>query len=158
MTGRFTASKQVAIVGYAQSAIERHATSPLGVLAVETARAAIADAGLAVDQIDGFVTASLFPSAGAHLPEDGVSLVSANWLAEHLGLSPRYAAGFQGFGQIPGSVSIAVNAVASGAADYVLVHRAARTIPEGCITRTRYRRCEGIASGPSPRGTSAPWP
>ena len=75
-------------------------------------------------QVDGFVTGSLFPTAGAHAAEDGVSLVSANWLAEHLGINPSYAAGFQGFGQIPGAVSLAVNAVASGAADYVLVHRA----------------------------------
>ena len=91
---------------------------------LETARQAIGDAGLAVEQVDGFVASSLFPSAGAHVAEDGVSLVSPNWLAEHLGLNPRYAAGFQGMGQLPGSVSMAVNAVASGAADYVLVHRA----------------------------------
>jgi len=155
VTGRFTAGKQVAIVGYAQSAIERHSASPLGVLAVETARAAIADAGLAVDQVDGFVTASLFPSAGAHLPEDGVSLVSANWLAEHLGLSPRYAAGFQGFGQIPGSVSIAVNAVASGAADYVLVHRALHN-PRGVYHENPMQEVRGDRQWTAPQGYFGP--
>jgi acetyl-CoA acetyltransferase len=126
---RFSASNRVAIVGYAQSPLVRHAEQSLGALTVETARAAIADAGLSVDQVDGFVTASLFPTAGAHAAEDGVSLVTANWLAEHLGVNPRYAAGFQGFGQLPGSVSMAVNAVASGAADYVLVHRALHNPP-----------------------------
>jgi acetyl-CoA acetyltransferase len=123
LTGRFAARNQVAIVGYAQSRIERHSSSSLGVLTVETAKTAVADAGLTTDQIDGFVTASLFPSAGAHVSEDGISLVSANWLAEHLGISPKFAAGFQGFGQIPGAVSLSVNAVASGAADYLILHR-----------------------------------
>ena len=51
-------------------------------------------------------------SAGAHAIEDGVSIVTSNWLAEHLGINPRYVAGFQGYGQIPGAVAIAVNAVA----------------------------------------------
>ena len=124
MSGRMASSNQVAVVGYAQSQVERHADSSLGALTVDTARRAIADAGLAVGQLDGFVTASLFPSAGAHAVVDGVSLVSANWLAEHLGANPRYAAGFQGFGQLPGAVALAVNALASGAADYVLMHRA----------------------------------
>ena len=129
-------SNQVAVVGYAQSQVQRHADSSLGALTVETARAAIADAGLTVADVDGFVTASLFPSAGAHAAVDGVSLVSANWLAEHLGVNPSYAAGFQGFGQLPGAVAMAVNAVVSGAADYVLVHRALHN-PRGVTTRTR---------------------
>jgi len=126
---RLAASNRTAIVGYAQSPVVRHADQTLGALAVETARAALADAGLAVAQIDGFVTASLFPTAGAHAAEDGVSLVTSNWLAEHLGVNPRYAAGFQGFGQLPGSVAMAVNTLVSGAADYVLVHRALHNPP-----------------------------
>ena len=104
LSGRMAASNRVAIVGYAQSAVERHAPTSLGALAVETARAAMADAGLGVGQVDGFVTGSLFPTSGSHAAEDGVSLVSANWLAERLGVNPSYAAGFQGFGQIPGRV------------------------------------------------------
>jgi acetyl-CoA acetyltransferase len=123
------ASNQVAVVGFAQSPVVRHAELPLGALTVETARRAIADAGLEVAQIDGFVTASLFPTSGAHAAVDGISLVSANWLAEHLGVNPSYAAGFQGFGQLPGAVAMAVNAVMSGAAQYVLVHRALHNPP-----------------------------
>ena len=100
-------SSRVAVVGFAQSQVERHAASTLGALAVDTARRAIADAGLAPKDVDGFVTASLFPSAGAHAAVDGVSLVSAHWMAAHLGVNPNYAAGFQGFGQLPGAVSLA---------------------------------------------------
>jgi len=66
MSGRFSASNKVAIAGYAQSPIARHAPQTLGALAVDTARAAIADAGLRVEDIDGFVGSSLLPSAGGH--------------------------------------------------------------------------------------------
>ena len=124
MSATFTARNKVAVVGYAQSPIERHAKLSLGALTVETARQAIADAGLTVGQVDGFVTATLFPTSGLHAVGDGVSIVSADWLAVHLGVTPRYASGFQGIGQLPGSVALAANAVASGAADYVLLHRA----------------------------------
>jgi hypothetical protein len=84
--------------------------------------------------------------------------VSANWLAEHLGVNPRYAAGFQGFGQIPGAVSMAVNAVASGAADYVLVHRALHN-PPGRYHANPMQEVRGSgSSGPPRRATSARWP
>ena len=134
MSGRFAASNKVAIVGYAHSQVLRRADRSLGVQAVETARAAIADAGLRLEQIDGFVSSSLLPSAGGQAAEDGVSTVSSAWLAQHLGAEPRYVAGFEGIGQITGSVGIAVNAVASGAADYVLFHRALHN-PAGKIPR-----------------------
>jgi acetyl-CoA acetyltransferase len=116
--------RQVAVVGYAQSDIVKHFDRPLGAVALDTAREAIADAGLRTEQIDGFTSSALLPSAGNHAALDGVTTVSSNWLAEHLGVNPRYATGFQGYGQLPGSVMLAVNAIASGAADHVLVHRA----------------------------------
>ena len=148
-------SNRVAVVGYAQSQVERHAASTLGALAVETARRAIADAGLAPKDVDGFVTASLFPSAGAHAAVDGVSLVSSNWLAAHLGVSPDYAAGFQGFGQLPGAVSLAVNAVVSGAADYVLVHRALHN-PQGAYHANPMTEARGEQQWTVPQGYFGP--
>lgn len=129
MSGRFAASNRVAIVGYAHSQVTRHAEQPLGALAVDIAREAIADAGLRVDQVDGFVSSALFPTSGGHAVEDGVSTVSSHWLAQHLGVNPRHVAGFDGIGQLTGSVAMAVNAVAAGAADYVLVHRALHNPP-----------------------------
>jgi acetyl-CoA acetyltransferase len=145
----------VAIAGYAQSPVLRHSAQTLGALTVETARRAIADAGLTLAQVDGFVTASLFPTAGAHTAEDGVSLVSANWLAEHLGVNPRFAAGFQGFGQIPGAVSMAVNAIASGAADYVLVHRALHN-PRGRYHGNPMQKAPGSQQWTVPQGYFGP--
>jgi len=155
LTGRFAASNRVAIAGYAQSPITRHSDLTLGALTMETARRAIHDAGLAVSQVDGFVTAALFPTAGAHAAEDGVSLVSANWLAQHLGINPRYAAGFQGFGQVPGAVSMAFNAVASGAADYVLVHRALHN-PPGRYHANPMQEARGSQQWTVPQGYFGP--
>jgi acetyl-CoA acetyltransferase len=149
------AGRQVAIAGFAQSPVSRHADRTLGALTVDTARRAIADAGLTVDQVDGFVTGSLFPTAGAHAAEDGISLVSANWLAEHLGVNPRYAAGFQGFGQIPGAVALAVNAVASGAADHVVMHRALHN-PRGRYHENPMRQAPGSQQWTVPQGYFGP--
>lgn len=155
MSGRFAAANQVAIVGYAQSEIRRHALQPLGALAVEVARRAIADAGLGVDQVDGFTTGALFPTAGAHAIEDGVSMVTANWLAEHLGVNPRWVAGFQGYGQIPGAVALAVNAVASGAADHVLLHRALYN-PTGAYHGNPMTEARGSQQWTAPQGYFGP--
>lgn len=123
MSSEFARNK-VAIVGYAQSPVVRRGTETVGVTALKTARAAIADAGLTVGQIDGFVGAQSLPSSGGHELVDGVSYVSSNWLSEHIGAQPDYVVGFTGLGQLSGSMSMAVNAVASGAAKYVVLHRA----------------------------------
>ena len=155
MSRRFDARNKVAVVGYGQSPIERHAKLSLGALTVETARQAIADAGLGVEQVDGFVTSTLFPTSGAHAVEDGVSVVSADWLAAHLGVSPRYAAGFQGIGQLPGSVAIAVNAIASGAADYVVVHRALHN-PRGRYHGNPMTEAPGAQQWTAPQGFFGP--
>lgn len=155
MSARFAASNEVAIVGYAQSQVQRHAPQLLGALAVDTAKRAIADAGLTVSQIDGFTTGALFPTAGAHAIQDGVSIVSSNWLAEHLGVNPRYASGFQGYGQIPGAVALAVNAIATGAADYVLLHRALHN-PAGQYHGNPMTEARGSSQWTVPQGYFGP--
>lgn len=155
MSGRFAAGNKVAIAGYAQSPIQRRAERPLGALAVDTALDAIADAGLRVEQVDGFVSSSLLPSAGGQAAEDGVSTVSSAWLAQHLGVNPRYVAGFEGIGQITGSVAIAVNAVASGAADYVLLHRALHN-PAGRYHANPMREARGPQQWTAPQGFFGP--
>ncbi|MBA2951068.1 thiolase family protein [Streptomyces himalayensis] len=157
MSPQFEAGRQVAIVGYAHSVLRRHAERPLGALAVDVAREAIADAGLRPGSVDGFVTAALFPTAGAHAVVDGVSTVSANWLAERLDVTPRYVAGFQGIGQIPGSVALAVNAIASGAADYVLLHRALHN-PPGRYHDNSMREARGLQQWTAPQGFFGPLP
>lgn len=149
------ARNKVAIVGYAQSAVQQHGARPLGALALDTARLAIADAGLRPDQIDGYASSAMMPSAGSHTAEDGVSTVSSGWLAERLGVNPRYAVGFQGNGQLPGSVSLAVKAIAAGAADYVLVHRALHN-PKGQYHGNAMRVAPGPMQWTAPQGFFGP--
>ena len=151
----FAARNQVAIVGYAHSPVEQHAARPLGAVALETARQAIADAGLRPEQIDGFTSSALLPTAGSHTAEDGISTVTSNWLAERLGINPRYAVGFQGYGQLPGSIGLAVNAINSGAADYVLVHRALHN-PQGQYHRNTMDTATGTMQWVVPQGFFGP--
>jgi hypothetical protein len=155
VSGRLAASNQVAIAGYAHSAVKRHATQPLGALAVDTARQAIADAGLEPKQVDGIVTAALFPTAGSHAVIDGVSTVTAGWMAENLGASPRYVAGFQGIGQLTGAVGLAFNAVASGAADYLVMYRALHN-PLGRYHGSSMRQAAGAQQWTAPQGYFGP--
>ena len=158
MSGRFAAAGKVAIAGYAHSIIERHAARPLGALAVETAREAIADAGITVGDVDGVVAAALFPTSGAHAAEDGVATVTANWMAEHLaclGARPEHVSGFQGIGQMPGAVAIAVNAIAAGAADYVLLFRALHN-PPGSYHGNPMRQVAGPQQWTAPAGFFGP--
>jgi acetyl-CoA acetyltransferase len=156
VTPRFSARSQVAMVGYAQSPIVRHADAPLGAIAIDTVLAAIADAGLTKDDIDGFTTGSLLPSAGGQASVDGVSIVTSNWLAEQLGINPRFCAGFQGYGQIAGSVMMAVNVLATGAADYVVVHRALHNPPRGRYHANPMTRAPGAMQWTAPQGFFGP--
>jgi acetyl-CoA acetyltransferase len=149
----FSARNKVTIVGYAQSPIERHAPTPLGALTLKTAKEAIADAGLRIADVDGYVTTPLFPTLGSHVAEDGVSLVSANWLSQRLGISARYIGNLQG--QLPAAVGLAVNAIVSGAADYVLVHRALHN-PGGGYHQNNSIAARGLTQWVAPQGFFGP--
>ncbi|MCK9922981.1 thiolase family protein [Frankia sp. AgPm24] len=155
MSGRMTSSNKVAVVGYAHSVVQRHNPRPLGALTVDIVREAIADAGLTPAQVDGIVAATLFPSAGSHTIEDGVHTVTTNWLAERLGASPRYVAGFQGVGQVSGSVALAVNAIVSGAADYVVLYRSLHN-PRGSYHASSTDAFGGPAQWTAPTGYFGP--
>jgi acetyl-CoA acetyltransferase len=99
---------RVAIAGYAQTPIERHSPVPLGGLAAGAVLAAIGDAGLTIDDVDGLVTVSGLPAFGAHLPEDGITTVSVEWLAARLRAAPSYSANVAGIGQFPGALAAGV--------------------------------------------------
>ena len=94
MSGLFAAHNRIAVVGYAHSDVVRRTAEPLGITALRTARAAIEDAGLTPEQIDGFTSSSLLPSSGEHEAQDGISVVTSDWLAKHLGGHAHYVAGF----------------------------------------------------------------
>ena len=71
-------------------------------------------------------------------------------------MNPRFAAGFQGYGQIPGSVTLAVNAVASGAADVVVLHRALHNPPRGRYHANPMTHAAGSAEWTAPQGFWGP--
>jgi acetyl-CoA acetyltransferase len=149
----FAARNRVAIAGYAQSPITRRSSLSLGALTRQTVREAIADAGLRTTDINGFVTTPLFPTLGSHVAEDGVSLVTAHWLTQHLGIVPHYLESPPG--QLPGSVALAVNAIVSGAADYVVVHRALHN-PGGSYHRSSLLEARGRDQWGMPQGHFGP--
>jgi acetyl-CoA acetyltransferase len=153
MTPRFAARNQVAIVGYAQSDIERKSSKSLGALTLETAHRAISDAGISSQDVDGFVTAPLFPTFGSHAVQDGVSIVSARWLAQHMGVVGRFEAEVQG--QLIGAVAAAVNAIASGAADFILLHRALHN-PPGRYHQNDMNAARGAEQWTAPQGHFGP--
>jgi acetyl-CoA acetyltransferase len=70
-------------------------------------------------------------------------------------VNPCYAAGFQGYGQLPGAVSLAVNAVASGAANHVVVHRALHN-PRGSYHSNPMQEARGSQQWTAPQGFFGP--
>jgi acetyl-CoA acetyltransferase len=131
---------KTAIVGIGYSAITRRPDKPLGLLAVDACRAAIDDAGLRADQIDGLTTYPESPFAGAG-NRDGEEVVSVMYIVNHLALAPdiRWYAQIE-TGMIASPIIEAINALIAGACDYVLVWRA--------LHRPRPRPSAVGASGP----------
>ncbi|HVN88288.1 MAG TPA: hypothetical protein VMT61_00595 [Candidatus Binataceae bacterium] len=132
---------KTAIVGIGYSEITRRPNKPLGLLAVDACRAAIADAGLRPDQIDGLSTYPESPFAGAG-NRDGEDVVSVMYIVNHLPLAPdiRWYAQIE-TGMIASPMIEAVNALIADACDYVLVWRA--------LHRPVARSSDGKTAGPS---------
>jgi sugar phosphate isomerase/epimerase len=79
---------KTAIVGIGYSELVRQSKRPLGLLALDACREAIADAGLSPCQIDGLATYPEAPFLGAGT-RDGVDVVSIAWIINHLALAPN---------------------------------------------------------------------
>ena len=152
MTG-FSVRNQAAIAGYAHSPIMRRSPLSLGALAMRTVREAISDAGLELSDIDGFVTSPMFPSLGSHTSMEGISVVPTNWLAQRLGVSPRYQENTQE--QLPGAISTAVNAIHAGAADCIVVFRALHN-PGGSYHENLSSEARGREQWGMPQGHFGP--
>ncbi|MBB2939948.1 acetyl-CoA acetyltransferase/uncharacterized OB-fold protein [Amycolatopsis bartoniae] len=116
---------KVALTGVAQSRTGRRLMADPLALTVEACRAAVADAGLELDDIDGLSTyPGISPYAG--LTEGGVMAVS-----EALQIRPTW---LNGAGEVPGqsgSIITAMLAVASGLCRHVLCFR---TVWESSLT------------------------
>ena len=124
-TGRLR--NQVAIVGAAVAKSVRHSDRPVGSLAVEMSDAAIADAGLTRADIDGVACGTSLPAdAGARITRSGFEYVNSDFLAEHMELQAEWS---MDDGSFPPALARAAMAVASGAAECVLVNRTVHNPP-----------------------------
>lgn len=120
---------RTAVVGCGVSEIVRTDPKPLGALALDACRAALADANLAVDEVDGLATYPDQPFHGA-ARQDGVDLVTVSYLLDHLRPAGDVAWYAQvSDGMVASAVIEAVNALLAGACRYVLVWRAMRRPP-----------------------------
>src|ERR1700674_4305756 len=147
------------IAGIGYSEISRRPQKPLGLLAVDACRAAIADAGLGAGQIDGLATYPESPFAGAG-NRDGEDVVSVNWMMNHLALAPdlKWYAQIE-TGMIASPIIEAANALIAGACEYVLVwralHRPAARAVGGGTARGGPPRAAGDAQFLAPYGAAS---
>lgn len=131
----------------------RRADIPLGRLAVAAARAAIADAGLQVVDIDGVTTSPSHPAGGGVGSIDGIQSVGTYFMVKALGLDPSYTD--QGGVMLSQSFVQGVNAVAAGACKNVLVFRALHN-PAGRYGRFAQAVASGADQWSTPYGSSGP--
>ena len=117
-----------AIVGVAYSPIVRHADRTIGAITADTCKAAVADAGLTLADIDGLSVYPVAARIGAG-DKDGVDFVGAPFLAQALGLRDLNWSSSITNGTVVGSVVNAMHAVASGACKTVLVWRSMHNPP-----------------------------
>ncbi|MFJ8819583.1 thiolase family protein [Amycolatopsis thermoflava] len=117
-------TRHAAVVGVGHSEVTRYAERPLGAMALDACRLAIADAGLDPADIDGITSASMQPFGAGTGPaeRDGIDTVSTDFVVRGLGLEPVF--GGPVAGMLGQSLADAVRGIRAGATRYCLVFRA----------------------------------
>lgn len=117
-----TLRNKTAVVGVGYTPFVRKAERSLVAFAVDAALAAIEDAGLSREDIDGLVGSPGAPNASA-MHRDGVDEVSARLITGSLGLpNPRFVLDIGGLPTT--ALTVAVQALTAGLCNYCLVVRA----------------------------------
>lgn len=155
MSGRLDIAGKVALTGYAVTDFQRRTDENLGAMTIKTIFRAIEDAGLTLDDIDGWTTGAIFPSGGGRALIDGTHIVTSDWVNDQLKTQPRWLCGFQGVGQIPGAVILATQAIATGAADHIVLWRAMYN-PPGSYHENPMTEAAGPAQWVAPQGHWGP--
>jgi acetyl-CoA acetyltransferase len=145
---------KTAIVGVGYSQLTRHSQKPLGLLAIDACHAAMEDAGVAPEQIDGLTTYPELPAQGAG-SRDGEDIVSVMYIMNHLLLAEdiRWYAQIEA-GMIASPVIEAVNALIAGACNYVLIWRALHQ-PRGRYGAWTSNRASGESQFMAPYGCTS---
>jgi acetyl-CoA acetyltransferase len=144
---------RAAITGVGHSRVLRRADMPLGLLALDACRAAIADAGLTPAEIDGVVCAPRQPIAGNTVAHDGLDFVSSDFLARALSIQTNWIENIGGF--LMNSLVAAVSAVGARLCSHVLVCRSLHG-PAGGYGHTDAPDATGDAQFDAPYGIFVP--
>jgi acetyl-CoA acetyltransferase len=151
-----TLGRHVAIVGTGFSRVARHSDVPVGALAIEAIRAAVSEAGLGIEDIDGL---SVYPSPSRRGAgrTDGVDFVGLDYVAASLDLKNlRWSCSTEPKrGSFVGSIIEAVNALAVGACDCAVVWRAMHN-PVGRFGRYTTTQVVGPEQFLAPYGLAVP--
>jgi acetyl-CoA acetyltransferase len=142
---------KVAVAGIGFSDLTRHSDQPLGKLAFDAANAALDDAGLRPEQVDGLATYNMGP-----ITRDGVDGVSVDYFLKHYPHSQAlrwYAQLDQGM--VASAVLEGVNAIISGMASTVLVWRAMHRPQDRPYTQVTTHTAAGDAQFSLPYGQAA---
>lgn len=150
----FDAGGKAAIVGVGQSQIGRRLPRPLGLLAIDAVRAALADAGLELSDVDGITTYPELPATGHGAIRDGEHIVSTAWMIRNLGLDHLNYWGQAGAGNISTAIGEAIHAVVTGCCETVVIFRALSNPREGSYTQFVSDQASGAAAFTAPYGAS----
>src|SRR5271170_7922617 len=149
----FRSRNKVAIVGVGYTKALRRSSVPVGSLAVQASDAAIKDAGLTRDDIDGVACGTSLPAYGtARQLSPGVGFVDSSFLTDYMKLGVNLS--FNDFA-FPPAFTYAVQAVASGVANYVLVNRTLHN-PKGRYNSFTESHAAGERQWTAPYGYIAP--
>jgi len=145
---------KTAIVGVGYSQLTRNSQKPLGSLTIDACRAALEDAGVTPEQVDGLATYPEAPFHGAGV-KDGEDIVSVVYLLNHLALAEdvRWYAQIE-TGMIASPVIEAVNALIAGACNYVLIWRSLHQ-PRGRYGAWTSNRAVGESQFMAPYGCTS---
>lgn len=143
----------VAITGVGHSRVLRRPDEPLGRLTLDACRAALDDAGLPPERIDGVACAPRQPVSGRADTHDGLDHVTADFVARGLGLRTTWRENVGG--SLLGSLVAAVHAVGAGRCEAVLVCRSLHG-PRGRYGYTTTKGATGPAQFEAPYGVFVP--
>ncbi|HEV7390328.1 MAG TPA: thiolase family protein [Burkholderiales bacterium] len=145
---------KIAVSGVGYSQATRTAERPLAAHALDAVKAAVADSGLKMSDIDGLATYPELPATG-HAEVDGISIVSVNCMMAMLKL-PNLTWHIQtGSVNIGGAVQQAVNALLAGACKYAVVWRAMHN-PKGTYQNLPGTYAPGALQFTAPYGFGGP--
>ena len=145
---------KVAISGVGFSKVTRSADVPLAAHALEAVKAAVADSGLAMSDVDGLATYPELPATG-HAVIDGVTIVSVNCMMAMLKLPDlKWHVQLETV-NIGGAVQQAVNALLAGVCKYAVVWRAMHN-PKGTYQNLPGTQAHGATQFTAPYGFGGP--